>query len=146
VKTYHWPEMIPYEDWGEPDCFRLGDNVWVERTLEVNGLTSRMWLVAPVGMLLDGASIPRLFWLLIGSPFVGEYRWPSIFHDAGYSGELILFQQMGDELVEVTGIMDKVWIDTEFKDMMESRGVGIVRRQAMYKAVKKFGRMERKEA
>lgn len=139
MKTYNWPEMIPYEDWGEPNCFLIADNVWVERTLEVDGLVSRLWLVAPIGMLWDGASIPRFFWWTIGSPFVGRYRWPSIFHDAGYSGELILFQQIGDTLIEVTGLLDKTWIDTEFRDMMESRGVRKVRREVMYMAVSKFG-------
>ena len=37
--------------------------------------------VAPAGSTVDGASIPRMFWALIGGPFEGEYRNASIVHD-----------------------------------------------------------------
>ncbi|MEK9810377.1 MAG: DUF1353 domain-containing protein [Candidatus Nanopelagicales bacterium] len=33
------------------------------------------------GDIIDGASIPRFFWRLIGSPFVGRYRRASVIHD-----------------------------------------------------------------
>ena len=36
------------------------------------------------GLHTDGASIPRVFWRLIGSPLMGKYRRACIFHDAGY--------------------------------------------------------------
>ncbi len=36
---------------------------------------------APQGTILDGASIPRAFWTLVGSPFRGKYRYASIVHD-----------------------------------------------------------------
>jgi len=35
----------------------------------------------PEGTVVDGASIPRLFWTLIGGPFEGKYRNASIVHD-----------------------------------------------------------------
>jgi hypothetical protein len=35
----------------------------------------------PAGAWLDGASIPRIFWTLIGGPFEGRYRNASIVHD-----------------------------------------------------------------
>lgn len=38
------------------------------------------WL-APKGSIVDGASIPRIFWLFIGSPFIGKYRRASVVHD-----------------------------------------------------------------
>jgi hypothetical protein len=38
------------------------------------------WL-APAGTVVDGASIPRLFWTVIGSPFAGRYRNASVVHD-----------------------------------------------------------------
>lgn len=31
--------------------------------------------------LIDGSSIPRLFWVLVGSPFVGLHRRASVLHD-----------------------------------------------------------------
>jgi hypothetical protein len=36
----------------------------------------------------DGASIPRFFWRVIGSPFVGRYRSAALLHDALYSAEI----------------------------------------------------------
>ena len=36
---------------------------------------------APAGRVVDGASIPRLFWRIAGSPFVGLHRVPSVYHD-----------------------------------------------------------------
>ncbi|MBB5210519.1 DUF1353 domain-containing protein [Microbulbifer hydrolyticus] len=39
-----------------------------------------VWL-APAGSLIDGASIPRAFWSIIGPPYVGDYRRASIVHD-----------------------------------------------------------------
>lgn len=42
----------------------------------------RTW-TAPKGMTLDGASIPRWAWPIIGGPFEGRYRDASVIHDAG---------------------------------------------------------------
>ncbi|OUR62040.1 hypothetical protein A9Q74_06220 [Colwellia sp. 39_35_sub15_T18] len=36
---------------------------------------------APAGSIIDGASIPRIFWYCIGSPFNGHYRRASVIHD-----------------------------------------------------------------
>ena len=36
---------------------------------------------APAGSIVDGASIPRFFWRVIGSPFVGRYRRATVIHD-----------------------------------------------------------------
>lgn len=36
---------------------------------------------AKAGNVIDGASIPKFFWLFIGSPFIGKYRRPSAIHD-----------------------------------------------------------------
>lgn len=33
------------------------------------------------GYISDGASIPRLLWTLVGSPFTGKYRWAAWPHD-----------------------------------------------------------------
>lgn len=35
----------------------------------------------PVGAVVNGASIPRLLWPALGSPFVGDYRRASVVHD-----------------------------------------------------------------
>lgn len=36
---------------------------------------------APKGYVVDGASIPRALWSLVGSPYTGDYRRASIVHD-----------------------------------------------------------------
>lgn len=38
--------------------------------------------IAPVGFVLDGASIPQFFWSLVGGPYEGKYRDASVIHDA----------------------------------------------------------------
>lgn len=51
--------------------------------LEPFTYTDRMFheWTAPRGSVLDGASIPRAFWTLVGSPYRGKYRYASIIHD-----------------------------------------------------------------
>jgi hypothetical protein len=36
---------------------------------------------APAGSVIDGASIPRALWTIVGSPYTGDYRRASIVHD-----------------------------------------------------------------
>lgn len=38
------------------------------------------WTV-PNGTVVNGASIPRVLWALVGSPFIGNYRRASVVHD-----------------------------------------------------------------
>lgn len=40
----------------------------------------RTW-IAPAGEVVNGASVPRLFWRLM-PPFVGKYRFASVVHDS----------------------------------------------------------------
>ena len=42
--------------------------------------TGKKW-TTPKGWVVDGASIPRLLWTLVGSPFTGGYRRASVVHD-----------------------------------------------------------------
>lgn len=52
-------------------------------------LTEDFWFIdelerewdAPEGSVINGASIPRQLWSLIGSPYTGDYRRASIVHD-----------------------------------------------------------------
>ena len=43
----------------------------------------RIWS-APVGSVVNGASIPRPLWSLVGSPYTGDYRRASIVHDVAF--------------------------------------------------------------
>jgi hypothetical protein len=40
----------------------------------------REW-IAPAGTVVNGASIPRALWTVVGSPYTGDYRRASIVHD-----------------------------------------------------------------
>lgn len=40
----------------------------------------RTWL-APTGSVINGASIPRSLWALVGSPYTDDYRRASVVHD-----------------------------------------------------------------
>jgi hypothetical protein len=40
--------------------------------------------IIPAGWISDGASIPRLLWPVLGSPFVGKHRAGCILHDFLY--------------------------------------------------------------
>jgi len=41
---------------------------------------NRTW-DAPEGWVVDGSSIPRVFWTIVASPYVGKHRNASVFHD-----------------------------------------------------------------
>jgi hypothetical protein len=57
-----------------------GRNAVVHRRLTFNDPNGIVW-VAPKGSKVDGASIPRIMWSLIGGPWDGPYRNASIIHD-----------------------------------------------------------------
>ena len=53
---------------------RLAEEFWFEDR------GHKKW-VTPAGYAVDGASIPRALWTLVGSPYTGRYRRASIVHD-----------------------------------------------------------------
>lgn len=61
-----------------------------------NGLE---WL-APADSSIDGASIPRFFWRVIGSPFIGKYRRPSVLHDVYCANKSRPAQETHDMFLE----------------------------------------------
>jgi len=77
----------------------------------------------PMGAELDGASIPRAFWTLIGGPFEGKYRDASIVHD------------------HYCVVKSRSWRRTHrmFFDAMLCSGVGQTKAKIMYYAVYRFG-------
>jgi hypothetical protein len=77
----------------------------------------------PAGVELDGASIPRFLWSLIGGPFEGRYRDASIIHD------------------HYCVVRTRSWRDTHrmFYDAMRSSGESMPKAKIMYYAVYRFG-------
>jgi hypothetical protein len=75
------------------------------------------------GFEYDGASIPKAFWWLIGSPFSGKYRLAATIHDALYATQLTTREESDDI----------------FYNIMVNEGVAIWKAKLMYTAVLAFG-------
>lgn len=71
--------------------FGFGDRPWSEWDVDGRRMTllraftftdsaGTAWS-APTGAVVDGASIPQVFWSIVGGPYEGEYRDASIVHD-----------------------------------------------------------------
>jgi hypothetical protein len=82
----------------------------------------RIW-TAPIGTYTDGASIPPIFWSVIGGPFEGKYRDAAVNHDYECC------------------VKQHAWQDVHrmFYDGMMARGVELWRAKLMYFAVYFFG-------
>ena len=57
-----------------------GRTVKLEEDFSFTDKSGKVW-IAKKGRIVDGSSIPRVFWSMIGSPFVGLHRFASIIHD-----------------------------------------------------------------
>jgi len=79
--------------------------------------------IATSGEVIDGASIPRIAWRLIGSPFSGKYRRASVLHDVYY----------------VKRTRPRKEVDQMFLQAMRDDGVSAWRRHLMYWAVRCCG-------
>ena len=80
--------------------------------------------VAPIGSVVDGASIPRYLWSVMGGPFEGKYRNGSVLHDVAYGEH-----------------NRPSWdCDRMFYNAMRCSGASAVEAKTMYYALYKFGR------
>jgi len=80
--------------------------------------------VAPKGSVVDGASIPQIFWSVpVGSPFVGDYRRASVLHDVACDRKTKPHKQ----------------VHRMFYDAMICDGVDQVKAMTMFMAVRMFG-------
>jgi hypothetical protein len=79
--------------------------------------------VAPEGFKVDGASIPRFFWTIIGGPLEGKYRNASVIHDVYCVSK------------------QRSWEDTHrmFYDAMRANDVSELQAKLMFYAVYGFG-------
>ena len=75
------------------------------------------------GFEYDGASIPPIFWSLIGSPFSGKYRMAALIHDALYASNYTT-KKIADDI---------------FYNMMINEGVAKWKAALMYTSVFVFG-------
>jgi len=82
----------------------------------------KIW-IAPSGSVVDGASIPRAAWSLMGGPFEGRYRNASVLHDVSYDQHTRPWPEC----------------DRMFYNAMRCSGVSAVEAGTMYYALRKFG-------
>lgn len=84
--------------------------------------TGRVW-EAPSGSIVNGASIPRVLWSLVGSPFTGDYVYASIVHDVACE------------------VRTQPWRDTHYMFYQACLAGGTRRGRAklLYLAVRNFG-------
>lgn len=75
------------------------------------------------GFDFDGASIPRIFWSIIGNPIIGKFNIAALVHDALYASQFI----------------DRKISDDIFLELMKIYKVGYLKRYLMYNAVRLFG-------
>ena len=79
--------------------------------------------VAPAGSTVNGASIPRSLWSLMGGPFEGKYRDASVLHDVSYEQHKRRWQDC----------------DRMFYNAMRCSGVSAVEAKTMFYALYRFG-------
>jgi Protein of unknown function (DUF1353) len=108
----------PITRW-EPD----GRTMTVMSELRYTDPQGMVW-IAPGGSVVDGASIPRSLWSIMGGPFEGRYRNASVLHDVAYDQH------------------NRPWQDCDrmFYNAMRCSGVSAVEAGTMYYALYKFGR------
>ena len=84
--------------------------------------TGHKW-EAPAGSVVDGASIPRIAWSIIGGPFEGKYRDSSVIHDVSCESK------------------NRPWelVHMAFYTGMLASGVDLTTAKTMYAAVYHFG-------
>ncbi|MFT4099011.1 MAG: DUF1353 domain-containing protein [Rhodoblastus sp.] len=99
-----------------------GRKMRLREPFEFRSAQGRRWPV-PSGAVVDGASIPQIFWSLIGGPFEGVYRNASVIHDRYCD----------------TRVRKAEDVHQMFYDAMLTSGVGRRRAWIMYQAVAQFG-------
>lgn len=81
-----------------------------------------LW-TASEGRRINGASIPRIFWIIVGSPYTGNARRAAAFHDCGYEDQYHTREET-----------DLMFLDAMLADGMDEHLAAI-----MYNAVRDFG-------
>ncbi|MBA3609487.1 MAG: DUF1353 domain-containing protein [Verrucomicrobiota bacterium] len=109
---------------GEPvtQWNRDGRSMTLLREFRYTDPTGYVW-VAPAGSVVDGASIPRPLWTLMGGPFEGKYRYASVLHDVAYT-----IQNRPPKEA-----------DRMFYHAMRCSGVGPIEAKTLYFALLRFG-------
>jgi len=113
-----FPDKLHFEDAG----MRGGSRIFKLED-EFRYISPRGTITVPKDFITDGASIPRLFWSIIG-PF-GDYFAAAVVHDFLYSLHNDTCNRKESDLI--------------FKEAMFNLGVPWYRREVIFRAVRMFG-------
>lgn len=105
-----------------PKTRQVGPRLWRIKE-DFIGLWSKRLIVLKTGFEFDGASIPRLFWSVVGSPMSGRYTAAAAVHDGLYA-------------VHLTGRLDA---DRCMYDLARQYGTLWITAQTMLRAVQACG-------
>ena len=81
------------------------------------------WNGIPAGFVTDGGSIPRFFWRIIGHPMESAYIDRYVEHDYDYQ----------------TARIKRKKADEKLRDGLKSDGMGLIKRNLVYYAVRMCG-------
>jgi hypothetical protein len=99
-----------------------GRNMQILQDVHYYAPDERDWF-APKDSVVNGASIPKAFWSIIGGPFEGKYRNASVFHDVACDQRKAAWQD----------------VHQMFYNAMRCSGVGESKAKIMFAAVYEFG-------
>lgn len=116
--TTHNPFPRPLDIRMAPD----GRSALLLSSFEFIDKQGKKW-VAPKGVTVNGASIPHVFWSIVGSPWTGRYREASVVHD----------------YFCVTRTETWQTVHRLFYEAMLANGVNEIQAKIMYAAVFRFG-------
>lgn len=117
-------DPLRLEDVGNGRDFRVMEQF---RFLDFSGTT---WVVPP-GEVVNGASIPRILWDILGGPWSGKYRRGSVVHDyffrqkkyASGSVHRVFYEAMLTDGVAQLKAKIMYWAVLRFNDSWEGRSV-----------------------
>lgn len=121
--------LAAFEDFGHFDGDPItkwnadGRTMTVLQDFTYQDAQGQRW-IAPAGSVVDGASIPRVFWTLIGGPFEGKYRNASIVHDTE---------------CQTPHHHDWRSVHRMFYSACRAGGVGMIKSKILFSAVYHFG-------
>jgi hypothetical protein len=130
IKITNFSSIVPHAPLGTKS-FALTAKCSTEFIL--NGVEMRLEVSTPFEW--DGASIPRIFWSVIGYYPAGIMLAPSLWHDLIYKNKGWVRNELTGELIFIS----RKDCDLLFLQHMLICGVPLKDAQTMYKTIRKFG-------
>ena len=107
---------------GNVELNELNETEWTLKE-DVSFTNEHFKIFVKSGFITDGASIPKLFWSIVGSPLEADLLLPAIIHDGLYTNET-LSRDVCDDLL---------------REMLLLNCVSQLKANLIYSAVRMFG-------